>query len=67
VCGTVCSGFGGVSTCCVWDSLVWVWGSESVLCVGQFGAGLGALVCCRWLCSVCVCVRNVYLCVERNK
>jgi len=26
--------------CCVWDSLVWVWGSECVLCVGQFGVGL---------------------------
>ena len=40
-CGTVWCGFGGVSVCCVWDSLVWVWGSECVLCVGQFGVGLG--------------------------
>ena len=30
----------GVSVCCVWDSLVWVWGSEFVLCVGQFVVGL---------------------------
>jgi len=45
-----------VSLCCVWDSLVWIFGSEYVLCVGQslwvcgsecvlcvrqFGAGLG--------------------------
>jgi len=56
VCGTVCSGFGGVSVCCVWDSvsgfggvsvccvwdsMVWVWCSEFVSCVGQFVAGLG--------------------------
>jgi len=26
--------------CCVRDSLVWVCGSECVLCVGQFGVGL---------------------------
>jgi len=26
--------------CCVWNSLVWVCGSECVLCVGQFGVGL---------------------------
>ena len=30
-----------MSFCCVWDNLVWDWGSECVLCVGQFGAGLG--------------------------
>jgi len=30
-----------VSLCCVWDNLVWYWGSECVLCVGQFGAGSG--------------------------
>ena len=42
MCGAVWCGFGGVSVCCVWDSLVWVWGSECVLCVGQFGVGLGS-------------------------
>jgi len=52
VCGTVCCGivgselelfvveFGvcllGVIVCCVWESLLWVCGSECVLCVGQF-------------------------------
>jgi len=39
--GEFVAGFGGVSLCCVWDSLVWDWGSECVLCVGQFGACLG--------------------------
>ena len=34
-------GFGGVGLCCVWDSLVWFWGSVFVLCVGQIWAGLG--------------------------
>ena len=43
----------------MWDSLVWVWGREYVLCVGQFGAGLGecdyaacgfggVCLCCVW-------------------
>ena len=41
VCGTVCCGFGVVGVCRVWDSFVWVWGSEFVLCVGEFGLGLG--------------------------
>jgi len=41
VCGTDWSGFGVVRVCCMWERLVWVWGSESVLCVGQFGVGLG--------------------------
>ena len=41
VCGTVWCGCLGVSVCCVWDSLVWVCGSECVLCVGQFGVCLG--------------------------
>jgi len=40
VCRTVWCGFVGVSVYCVWDSLVWVWGSECMLCVGQFGMGL---------------------------
>ena len=36
----------GVSVCCVWDSLVLVWGSECaaggfVVRVGQFCVGLG--------------------------
>ena len=45
MCGTVLCGFGGVSLCCVWESFVWVWGSEFVLCVGQFCVGLWELVC----------------------
>jgi len=60
VCGKVCFGFGGVivfcvwesfcgilgaSVCCVYDSLVWVWGIECVLCAGQFGVGFGERVC----------------------
>jgi len=49
VCGTVCCGLVGVSVCCVWDSLVWVCGSECVLCVGQFVVGLsGVSLCCVW-------------------
>ena len=40
VCGTVCCEYGGVSVCCVWDSLVGVWGSECVLCVGEFGVSM---------------------------
>jgi len=31
--------------CCARDCLVCVWGGEFVLCVGEFGAGLGELVC----------------------
>jgi len=30
-----------VSLYCVWDSMLWVWGSEFVLCVGLFGVDLG--------------------------
>ena len=41
MCGTVWCGFGGVSVCCVWDSLGRVFGSEIVLRVGEFGVGLG--------------------------
>ena len=41
VSGKVWSGFGGVGACCEWDSLVWDWGSECVVCVEQFGVGLG--------------------------
>jgi len=41
VCETLWSGLRGVSVCCLWDSLEWVWGSECVLFVGQFGVGLG--------------------------
>jgi len=37
-------GFEGVSLCCVWESLWRVSGSEFVLCVGQFGVGLGECV-----------------------
>ena len=49
MCGRVCSGFVEVSLCCVWESFVSVWGSEYVLCVVHFWAGLGELVC-----AVCV-------------
>jgi len=54
VCGRVWGAFGGVSLCCVWERLVWVWGSECVLCVGQFGVGLGEcvfVVCLRVSCG----------------
>ena len=55
MCGTFWCEFVEVSVCCVWDSLVWVcgsecvlcvdslvwvWGKECVLCVGHFGMGL---------------------------
>ena len=46
--GQIVVGFGGVSVCCVWDRLVWVCGSECVLCLVQFGVGLW-----EWLCAVC--------------
>ena len=49
MCRPVWYGFVGVSVCCVWDSLVWVWGSACVLCAGQFGVGFwGVSVCCVW-------------------
>ena len=48
VCGRVWGGFGGLSFCCVWESLGRFWGIEFLLCVGEFGAGLGECVC-----SVC--------------
>jgi len=41
VCVTVWCGFMRVGLCCVWESLVWVWGSEFVLCVGQFVVDMG--------------------------
>ena len=44
-CGRVWCGYRGVSVCCIWDSLVWVWWSEFVLCVGQFGLGMRERVC----------------------
>jgi len=37
--------FLGVCLCCVWDSILWVGESEFVLCVVQFGVGLGECVC----------------------
>jgi len=40
--------------CCVWDRFVWVWGSECLLCVGQFYVGLGEglwVVCGTDLCG----------------
>ena len=33
-------GFDGASVCFVWDSLVWDWGCECVLCVVEFCVGL---------------------------
>ena len=41
VCGRVWCGFGGVSFCCVWESLGRILGSEFVLCVGVYVVGLG--------------------------
>ena len=41
MCGTASNGFGGVSVCCVWECLKWIWGSEFVLCVGIVGVGFG--------------------------
>ena len=40
--------FGGFGLCCVCESLVWVLGSEFVLCVGEYGAGLE-----EWVFDVC--------------
>ena len=42
---------------CVWDRLVWVWGSEFVLCVVEYCVGLGESVC------VCMCVWERLVCV----
>ena len=44
MCGTVWSGYGGVSVWYVWDSLERVWGNTCVLCVGQFGVDVGEKV-----------------------
>jgi len=35
------SGNGGENVCCVLDSLLWVWGSDFMLCMGQFFVSLG--------------------------
>ena len=40
VCWTFLCVIGGVSVCCVWDSLGRGWGIEFVLPVGEFGAFL---------------------------
>ena len=29
----------------MWDSLLWVWASEILQCVGEFGVGLGVRDC----------------------
>ena len=34
--------------CLVWDSLVWVWGSECVLCGRVWCGFVGVSVCCVW-------------------
>ena len=63
----------------MWYRLVWVWGSEILLCVGQFGVGLwewlctvcgtvwcgfvGVSVCCVWDCLVLIFVSECVLCV----
>jgi len=53
-----------VSVCCVWESFVWVLGSECVLCVGQFEACLEVVsVCCVWDSLVWVCESECVLCV----
>ena len=31
-----------MSLSCVWDSLKWVWGRELLPCVGQFGVCMGS-------------------------
>ena len=50
--------------CCVWDSFVWVWGSECVLCVAQFGVGfVGVSLCCVWDSFVWVWGSECVLCV----
>jgi len=41
VCGIICCGFVGLSVCFVWEYFFRVWESECLLCVGQFGYGLG--------------------------
>jgi len=49
MCGRVWGWFVGVNLCCVWDSLLWVCGSECVMSVVQFGACLEIVrVCCVW-------------------
>ena len=47
MCGTVWSGFGDLSICCVWDCLELVRGSEFV---GLFEMSWGVSVCCVWVC-----------------
>ena len=54
VCGTDWCGFGGVSVqqvafLCVWDSLIWVWWSDCMLCVGQFCVRFDERMCSGWL------------------
>jgi len=68
VSGSVWCRFGGVSFCCLWESLglvwgiefelcvgqiLWVWGSELVLCVLEFRVGLWELVCA--VCGIVFC------------
>ena len=44
VCAVCVGKFGvglvGVNFCYEWDSVLWIWGSEFGLCVGQFGVDL---------------------------
>ena len=44
--GKLVCGYGGVSVCYVWDSMVWVCGSDFVLSVGHFGVCLGRVSLC---------------------
>jgi hypothetical protein len=47
--GTFWCWFGGVSVCCVWDSLDWVCRSECVLCVWDIWSVLfGVIMCSVW-------------------
>jgi len=50
----------------MWDSFVWVCGSECVLCVEQFVVYFwGVRVCCAWDSLEWVCGRECVLCVEQ--
>jgi len=63
--GTVLFGFGGERFCCVWDSLVWVWGSEYVQCGTVWGESGGVSLCCVWESLVFVWGSEFVLCVGK--
>ena len=75
MCGTVWCGIGGDSLCCVWERLLWICEIEIVLCVGEFGVGLGELGCavcgsvwCGFggVCLCCVCESLGVVCLGRE-